>query len=83
MICPVCGFDNLTGMEVCDNCGADLAGHDIPQPAMSFHGRLLGEHLDDLGAPPPLTVTGSPVRSKANCCGVSVKTRRWMLLGSG
>ena len=57
MICPVCGFDNLTGMEVCDNCGADLAGNDIPQPAMSFHGRLLGEHLDDLGAPPPLTVS--------------------------
>ena len=57
MICPVCGFDNLTGTEVCDNCGADLAGHDIPQPAMSFHGRLLGEHLDDLGAPPPLTVS--------------------------
>ena len=25
MKCPVCGFDNLTGTEVCDNCGADLA----------------------------------------------------------
>jgi hypothetical protein len=46
MVCPVCGFDNLTGAEVCDNCGADLAGNDIPQPALSFHGRLLGEHLD-------------------------------------
>ena len=57
MLCPVCGFDNLTGAEVCDNCGADLAGSDVPQPAMSFHGRLLGEHLDDLGAPPPLTVS--------------------------
>jgi CBS domain-containing protein len=56
MICPVCGFENLTGAEVCDNCGADLAGSGIPQPASSFHGRLLGEHLDDLGAPPPLTV---------------------------
>ena len=56
MKCPVCGFDNLTGTEVCDNCGADLAGHDTPQPALSFHGRLLGEHLDELGAPPPLTV---------------------------
>ena len=31
--CPVCGFDNLMGAEVCDNCGADLAGHDVPQPA--------------------------------------------------
>jgi CBS domain-containing protein len=57
MVCPVCGFDNLTGAEVCDNCGADLAGNDIPQPALSFHGRLLGEHLDDLGAPAPLTVS--------------------------
>ena len=33
MICPVCGFENLTGAEVCDNCGADLAGRDVPQPA--------------------------------------------------
>ena len=57
MVCPVCGFDNLTGAEVCDNCGADLGGNDVPQPALSFHGRLLGEHLDDLGAPPPLTVS--------------------------
>ena len=56
MLCPVCGFDNLTGAEVCDNCGADLAGADVPQPALSFHSRLLGEHLDELGAPAPLTV---------------------------
>jgi CBS domain-containing protein len=56
MRCPVCGFDNLTGMEVCDNCGADLAGQDVPQAPMTFHGRLLGEHLDELGAPAPLTV---------------------------
>lgn len=57
MLCPVCGYDNLTGAEVCDNCGADLAGSDIPQPALSFQGRLLGEHLDGLGAPAPLTVS--------------------------
>jgi CBS domain-containing protein len=56
MDCPVCGFENLTGAEVCDNCGADLAGGDTPQATLTFHGRLLGEHLDDLGAPPPLTV---------------------------
>lgn len=57
MPCPVCGFDNLTGADTCDNCGADLAGHDIPQSATSFHGTLLGEHLDALGAPPPITVS--------------------------
>lgn len=56
MRCPVCGFDNLTGAEVCDNCGTELAGNDTPQPAISFHGRLLGEHLDELDAGPPLTV---------------------------
>jgi CBS domain-containing protein len=56
MDCPVCGHFNLTGTEICDNCGADLAGGDVPQEAMSFHGRLLGEHLDDLGAPAPILV---------------------------
>ena len=56
MRCPACGFDNLIGADTCDNCGADLAGRDIPQQAPAFHGRLLGEHLDDLGAPPPITV---------------------------
>jgi CBS domain-containing protein len=54
--CPVCGWENLTGADVCDNCGADLAGLDVPQPALSFQGRLMGEHLDELGAPPPLAV---------------------------
>lgn len=55
MHCPVCGFENLTGAELCDNCGAELGGNDVPQPTLSFHGRLLGEHLDELGAPAPLT----------------------------
>jgi CBS domain-containing protein len=56
MQCPVCGTENLIGSEVCDNCGADLAGHDVPQATTTFHGRLLGERLDELGAPPPLAV---------------------------
>ncbi len=56
MHCPACGYDNLIGTEVCDNCGADLAGHDLPQPAVTFHSTLLGEHLDALGAPSPTLV---------------------------
>ena len=36
MHCPVCGHDNLIGAEVCDNCGADLAGHDVPQATTTF-----------------------------------------------
>ena len=25
MICPVCGFENLQGEDICENCGADLS----------------------------------------------------------
>lgn len=56
--CPACGYENLTGAEVCDNCGGDLAGSDIPVQAPAFQGRLLGEHLDELGASPPIAVDG-------------------------
>ncbi|HEV8544782.1 MAG TPA: CBS domain-containing protein [Candidatus Limnocylindrales bacterium] len=48
MRCPQCGFENLIGSDICDNCGADLAGRDTPEPAISYRGPLLGEHLDDL-----------------------------------
>jgi CBS domain-containing protein len=57
MRCPSCGYDNLTGAEICDNCGADLWGNDVPEQAPAFHGQLLGEHLNQLGAPAPLTVS--------------------------
>ena len=63
MDCPVCGAFNLTGTDVCDNCGADLAGRDVPEAATSYRGPLLGEHLDELlhevnvGAPDVLDVS--------------------------
>jgi CBS domain-containing protein len=53
VICPVCRFGNFPGDDTCANCGADLWNADTPQPATTFHGRLLGMHLDDLGAPAP------------------------------
>ena len=53
MICPVCRFGNFPGDDVCANCGADLWNADTPQPATTFQGRLLGMHLNDLGAPAP------------------------------
>ncbi len=59
MRCPTCGFENLLGSDVCDNCGSDLAGRDVPEPATSFRGQLLGEHLDALGAPAPEIVDAS------------------------
>jgi CBS domain-containing protein len=56
MRCPVCGHENLEGEDNCANCGASLWTVDTPTQAESFTGRLLGEHLDGLGAPAPLTV---------------------------
>jgi CBS domain-containing protein len=59
MRCPTCGFENLLGSDVCDNCGSDLAGHDTPQPATTFRGRLLGQHLDALEIADPETIEAS------------------------
>jgi CBS domain-containing protein len=53
VICPVCRFGNFPGDDSCANCGADLWNADTPQSTTTFHGRLLGMHLDDLGAPAP------------------------------
>lgn len=58
MICPVCQWQNFLGEDVCENCGADLWRSDTPEQATSFHGRLLGMHLDRLGAARPVTVDG-------------------------
>jgi CBS domain-containing protein len=59
MRCPTCGFENLSGADVCDNCGSDLAGRDVPEPAISFHEPLLGEHLDAVGIVAPEIVDPS------------------------
>jgi CBS domain-containing protein len=59
MRCPTCGFDNLLGSDICDNCGSDLAGHDVPQSATTFRGQLLGQRLDELEMAPPEIVDGS------------------------
>jgi CBS domain-containing protein len=62
MICPVCQWRNYAGEDICENCGADLRATDIPEPATSFQGKLLGAHLDELGAPEPETIdTDAPV----------------------
>jgi CBS domain-containing protein len=54
VICPVCRFGNFPGDDTCANCGADLWNADTPQPVTTFRGKLLGLHLDELGAPAPM-----------------------------
>lgn len=40
MNCPVCGHDNLEGLDNCDNCGGDLRSVDIPLPTNPFESRM-------------------------------------------
>ncbi len=62
--CPVCGHENYAGEDACEECGSDLRTLDIPQDAVDFHGRLLGEHLDALGIErPPTVVAGTSARA--------------------
>jgi len=62
MLCPTCRYENFEGEDTCANCGADLAGRDVPQPATEYQTTVLGEHLDRLGIGEFRTVTpGLPV----------------------
>lgn len=64
MLCPVCRHDNFEGEDYCENCGADLGSTDVPESALEFEGRLLGEHLDALGLTRPAVVAPTePVRA--------------------
>ena len=62
MLCPVCRFENFEGEDTCANCGADLMGRDLAEPATEYHDTVLGEHLEALGigsfrtVPPSLPV---------------------------
>ena len=49
MLCPTCRSENFEGEDTSANCGADLAGRDVPQAAVDYHSTVLGEHLDALG----------------------------------
>ena len=59
MLCPVCRHDNFEGEDNCENCGADLRTADIPQPAVDYRGRLLGEDLDQVRPALPQTIDAS------------------------
>lgn len=64
MICAVCGFENIQGVDECENCGADLRTVDIPRPSTALEDRLVRDHLDRVHGRAPIIVPGdTPVRS--------------------
>ena len=57
MRCPYCGFDNIAGSELCESCGADLAGLDIPEARDGSVGRLMQDQVGDIKLTPPITAS--------------------------
>jgi CBS domain-containing protein len=82
MICPVCGYENLQGVDECENCGADLRTSDIPQPGGLLEERLVSDQLEDVRRREPIFVSrDTPLR-------VAVRTMRdehatCLLVGDG
>jgi CBS domain-containing protein len=56
MVCPVCGYENLQGDDLCVNCGADLASSDIPHASSPFERLLVDVSVGTLKTRPPFTV---------------------------
>lgn len=57
MRCPFCGADNIPGVELCESCGSELAGLDIPEASSGGVGRLMRDRIDDIELTPPVTAT--------------------------
>lgn len=56
MHCPFCGQENIPGADLCDGCGADLAGLDLPESQDDFEGALMTDRVGHLSMGPALVV---------------------------
>ena len=57
MICPYCAFDNIEGVDRCENCGHDLGGLDLPDGPGAERGlEFIYQRLADLPAKRPSEV---------------------------
>jgi len=59
MICPSCGFENIQGVDECENCGADLRTADLPGPSSRFEAFLIDAPLATVRHHAPLTIAPS------------------------
>ncbi len=56
MICPVCGHENIQGLDTCENCGHDLRTSDIPHPGEELEALLVRDHLAAVDPRAPVSV---------------------------
>lgn len=63
MICPACGYDNIEGADVCDECEQSLVFASKPQPRSSLERSIVKDRIRLLAPPTPITVpSATPVR---------------------
>ena len=59
MKCPNCGVENIQGEDLCEVCGSDLAGLDLPASRDDFKGQLMTDRLGSFTMGPALCLPGS------------------------
>ena len=57
MICPYCEFENVDGIDCCDNCDQDLTYLDKHQPKSEVEKSIMNASLELLAPKPPVFVT--------------------------
>ena len=56
MKCPSCGYENLPGADVCENCTSSLTRDDVPQAKTEVERSLMEDPVECLHPIRPLTV---------------------------
>ena len=65
MICPSCGFENIQGVDECENCGADLRTADIPSAGTAFEAKLVDVPLSEVHPHLPITIDAAASAAEA------------------
>ena len=59
MLCPFCGYENIEGVDECEQCECSLADVELLVPATQVERDLLRDRVALLANRPPVTVPGT------------------------
>jgi CBS domain-containing protein len=57
MICPACGYDNIDGVDTCEECEASLVFQSKPEPKSNLEKSIWKDRIKLLSPVKPLAVT--------------------------
>ena len=59
MICPTCGFENIQGVDECENCGPIYGPLTYPLRERLTEAKLVGVPLSEVNPHRPMTIASS------------------------